>query len=84
MRPISKVIETNSADKVNKHLDNGWILLCIAPSNKKWFSYCLGLPIILSETRKLDRLLRSECNCIETSQRECLDWICPVHGARMY
>ena len=50
MKQVNKVIETDSVEKVNELLDSGWILLCVAPSNKKHFSFCLGFPIILNKT----------------------------------
>lgn len=49
MRPVSEIMEADSPKKVNKRLRAGWILLCIAPTNKKPFSYCLGLPKVVDK-----------------------------------
>lgn len=58
MKQVNKAIETDSAEKANELLSNGWILLCIAPRQqtgpvlsymKKGFSFSLGFPIVLNK-----------------------------------
>lgn len=58
MKPVSKVAETDSLQKVNKLLEAGWILLCIAPSSKKRFSFCLGLPIVMKRSSRVEQVIK--------------------------